>query len=214
MKKLLAMALAALLCPLAGAWQVEGGVGYSHTTPQPNGTWYQEGFPYKLDLNKASWYVGVKDKIDEDKVLHINYVSFGIIHADAIATTDDNYNATTHSCNGKCVAQSHFVGSGRSDGLKIAVEKLNGNWGFIGGGFLFKPRWHTTVYDWTLAYDMPPRTIEHSIKQNWTLRPMVGVAYHVDSWEVKLEHYFNKPYDSTNTGLTHGTTMLSLGYSF
>lgn len=216
MKFILSLILA--LCALsAHAVQFEAGLGVSHTQPQPNGTWYQEGFPYQLDLNHASWYIGVREKIDDRLSVHVDYVSFGIIHADAIATpVDANYNPATHSCVGGCVAESRFVGSGRSDGLKVAAQWAPNDNGFslIGGLFVFRPRWHTMVYNWTPSVDIPPRTIEHSIKQRWTVRPVIGVAYRKGGWELRLEQYFNKPFDSTDTGLTKGTTMLSVGYSF
>lgn len=214
---LFAVACAVVLCLPARAWNLEGGMGFSQTQRQPNGTWYQEGFPYALDLRKSSWFMGVREQITPTISAHVAYVSFGILHADAIATpVDANYNPATHSCIGPCVAQSRFVGSGRSDGLKIAAEwRPDGDgFGLIGGLFLFRPRWHTTVYNWTPAYDVPPRTIEHSIKQRWTIRPVIGVAYQNDNWTIRLEQYFNKPYDSTNTGIAKSTTMLSLGFSF
>lgn len=216
MKRLI-FAMLSALCINAGAVELEMGLGVSRTQPQPNGTWYQIGFPYTLDLTKTSWYIGVREQVTPDWSMHADYVSFGVLHADAIATTDADYNASTHACNATpCIAQSHFVGSGRSDGIKLAAQwKPEGQgFGLIGGLFLFKPRWHTTVYDWTISRDMVPSTIEHSIKQRWTARPVIGISYTADRWQLRVEQYFNKPYDSTNTGLARGTTMLSVGYSF
>lgn len=213
---------------LAHAWELEAGLGFSKTEKQPNGTWYQEGFPYTLDLKKKSFYIGARHQIRPDLSAHINYVHFGVLHADAIATTDDNYDPATHGCvGGKCVAQSHFVGSGLSDGIKFAAEwdPYENGFGLIGGLFLFHPRWCTTVYDWTLSTDMPPSTIQHCIKNRWTIRPVIGVAYRVKetgpgwmSWfkgaEFRLEKYYNAPYDSSNTGIGKSTIMLSVGFPF
>lgn len=207
----------ALCAMTAHAVEFEAGLGVAQTQRQDNGTWYQEGFPYSLDLTKKAFYLGVREQITPTVSAHVDYVNFGILHTDAIATTDDNYDPVAHGCKGTCVAQSHFVGSGRSDGLKVAAQWMPGGdkgFGLIGGVFLFKPSWKVTVYDWTLAYDMPPRTIQHSIQSRWTLRPVIGVSYRIDRFDLRLEHYFNKPYDSVNTGITKSTTMLSLGYSF
>jgi hypothetical protein len=148
-------------------------------------------------------------------------VNFGVLHVDAIATpVDSNYNpANKPPCNGPCIAESRFVSSGRNEGVKLAVnwspwsENQEG-FGAIAGVILFRQPWNTTVYDWKQSADTQGITIQNSIKKVWTLRPVIGVAYKKDQWEVRLEQYFNKPYSSVNTGITKSTTMLSVGYSF
>lgn len=210
-----ALLFVALLNDARAEPRIEAGVGMSRTNPQPNGTWYQEGFPYTLDLTKKSFYLGLREQITPTVSAHINYVNFGVLHADAMATpVDANYDPVSQSCIGPCVAQSHFVGSGRSDGVKFALQWNPNGFGLIGGLFVFKPRWQTTVYNWTWAADVPTRTIEHSIKSQWVVRPVIGVAYRKDAWEMRLEQYFNKPYSSTETGIARSTTMLTLGYTF
>lgn len=209
-----------LLCS-ANALEFEGGIGVANTQPQPNGTWYQEGFPYSMDLTKKAFYIGVKEKIAPNASVHLDYVNFGVLHVDAIATpVDSNYNpANRPPCNGPCIAESRFVSSGRSDAIKLAVnwspwsENQEG-FGVITGAILFNQGWGTTVYNWKQSKDSPGITIQNYISRRWTLRPVIGVAYKKDQWEVRLEQYFNKPYSSVNTGIAKSTTMLSVGYSF
>lgn len=216
-----AIACSLMLIGSANALEFEGGIGIAKTSPQPNGTWYQEGFPYTMDLTKKAFYIGVKHKVAPNASVHIDYVNFGVLHVDAIATpVDSNYNSLNKPpCNGPCVAESRFVSSGRNDGIKLAV-----NWspwsvnqegfGVISGVILSNQGWDTTVYNWKQSADSPGITIYNHIKREWVLRPMFGVAYKMDQWEVRLEKYFNKPYSSVNTGITKSTTMLSVGYSF
>jgi len=217
MKKPLALIAAALTALAANAVEFEAGLGISQTHKQPNGTWYQEGFPYSLDLRKKSFYLGVRHQLTPQFSIHADYVNFGVLHSDAIATPgDSNYDAVNHSCVGACVAQSRFVGSGRSDGLKVAANWMPrpDGFGVIAGAFLFKPSWAVTVYDWKQSADQPGQTIQHSIQSKWVLRPVVGINYRIDKVDIRLEHYFNKPYSSSETGITRSTTMLSVGGVF
>ena len=49
--------------------RAEVGIGETHFSSQTNGVWYQKGLPYQLNLNSASYNIGIVAKIsDVDKL--------------------------------------------------------------------------------------------------------------------------------------------------
>ena len=219
MKKFLLACLLAI-APVAYAEpRIEFGLGYAQGHKMPDNTWYQKGFPYSMDLRSASWSLGVTDDITPTLRYHVKYVAFGVAKTDALATpVDDNFLAgATPPCKGECVAVSRFVGSGRSDGIAAMLEKHTTGeieYGVSGGLFVFQPTWDVTVYNWKQRAEDPGITIQHSIKKNIVVRPVVGFNVRKGDWDFRVEHYFNKAFSSAETGVVKSTTNVSVVYRF
>jgi hypothetical protein len=221
MKKFLIAALAVLSFSAFAAPQIEVGLGFAAAQKEADGTWFQEKFPYQVDLRTKTWSIGVTDDINEDWRWHVAYVNLGKYSADAIATTDADYNPNkTPACNATpCVAQTRFVGNGTTNGLKATAEwhtKGDIQYGVSFGLFAFKPTWDEVLTDWTDSPTRPvvPGPLYHSIQSKWSVRPTFGVGIRKGDWEGRLDYYNTHTYSSQDVTIMKSVTTLSLIYRF
>jgi len=150
MKTILALVLA-FFTVSAQAADLELGIGYNQYKQQANGIWYQEGFPYNLDLQSVSWSVGVSDKCSGLPRIRAEYLNLGMARSTAYAVpTDANYNPDSpNHCNGECQPLALFVGKGKVTGIALTVApEINfGNVSlYVEGGFYFyRPTYRVVV---------------------------------------------------------------------
>jgi hypothetical protein len=221
MLKAVAVAIIALTSLSAQAVNFEIGGGLAIAQPMPNGTWYQEGLPYKLSLKTKQWFIGINGDINNNWRWHLDYVNLGTLKSDAIATTDADYNNSTHSCYANpCVAQTRFIGSGTTNGVKATAEyhitKNDIEYNISAGIFAFKPEWTEILYNWTDSPNRPavPGPLVHNIQTKMTYRPTIGAGIRYKNTEVRVDYYQNKSYSSAETGIAKGTTTISIVYHF
>lgn len=203
-------------------FRVEGGIGYDYGVVQGNGIWYQEGFPYTLNLNHPTWMVGITGKVNRYMDWHIDYQNLGISRSDSLDTPDDaNYNpANSPPCNGPCVAISNYVGSGSANGIKLLLDfhtletPHKPVFGVSVGPYIFKPIWRETVYNWKGAADQPGRTITWSTENKFLTGNVVGVFMRYDDLELRLERIVARCTPAGQECLWKSFTNLSVIYRF
>ena len=155
MKKVELAILAACFIGLsyeAKAVDLEVGVARTQYETLLNGIWYQEGFPYYLDLDTLGWSVGVSGKPSGWPRLRAEYLDLGMARADALAVGDPNYNPTQPNyCNGPCEIPARYVSKGKVRGiaLTMAPEFAFGGGAFYveGGLFVYKATYEIFVSD-------------------------------------------------------------------
>jgi len=218
MKHTVTMALAALLSPLAGAWELEVGVGPSFAHKAPNGTWWQAGkeFPYTMNLNNVAYKVGVKEKINDSFSLHVGYVSLGKYASSALACDrDDAYSpvllASLPGCN-----IARYIGSGFSRGIYGGVGYNLGNGFSIDSGILvFRPTFNVRVENWKASPSSPPTTIYATNPSRIRIGAVVGASYALpEGFSIELKEWFNKCLPSVDACVWDRTTTLMLVKEF
>lgn len=93
----------------------EVGVGVSYFEKQEDGNWYQEPFPYDLDMTSGSASIGAVFKISERDFVRLGYAYLGKVKSEAIATaSDENYAECKHDTS-QCWPLSHWYGKGYTE---------------------------------------------------------------------------------------------------
>lgn len=139
-------------------------LGLSHFSLAPNGTWYQEGFPYEVTQTVPSISVGI-----DTKYFELGYTYLGKVKSSAEATASDaDYNDGPPYW-----PLSHWNGSGDVSGLYAG--------GHVGpitvGAYVYKPTWKMDIPDWRHCAECQPQhlTVWHDPK--WEVTPYVKVQY-------------------------------------
>lgn len=178
--------LTLLLCSQAFAGEWETLLGVSRFTKQNDGVWYQEAFPYKIDLTAPSVGFRYTEDADRDGLgWTAGYVHLGRVtsHAKAVALDgrnpdDGGYNAATKGCNGKCWPLSTWNGTGDVQGFYLgAVKQLNPDWAVEGGVYLYRPTWVMDIPDWIPERDAAPRHLRVEHHAFWQPGPYVGLRW-------------------------------------
>lgn len=211
----------------AAAVDVEVGVGMSMYKPVGNMMWYQEGFPYKLDVRDVGAQVGITGNAWQSGRFGIDwgasYVYLGRAKSDAVATPmDENYSPQEKSCIGECVAMSRFVGSGNVQGVALTlmpyVEHNGWKFGVLAGPFFYVARWDVTVYNWIPGPGHEPRTITAHYRPRLNVGALVGAQVSRGNWTLRYQRFFDRPSGDDTPGnfkvLWKHTDMLSVHYRF
>jgi hypothetical protein len=212
----------------AGAVDFDIGVGYTHYGHQPNGVWYQEGFPYKYTLDTPSISLGVKGKIDDTWGWRAGYINLGRaeVHSQ-VQALDSVYSPTspTH-CNGPCWPLTQVNGSGVVQGLYATANPQFQYWGinWVGeaGLFMYRPSWVVDYPVWYTNPSGPPDTGHYERKLKWQTGVTLGIGFRFkDSFTLMLNRYTcdakaGAVDDTTQyPAIYHGgATVLSLRYDF
>jgi hypothetical protein len=108
----------------AGEFYLTGGVGQTRFEPTvPDGTWYQEAFPYQFTKQDLGWQIGAGYALTEAWAVEIKYLDFGTARLHGRWTTSDaNYNPIIHQPTG---AYMSWMGTGqdRVHGVSLAVRR-------------------------------------------------------------------------------------------
>lgn len=199
-------------------FRFEASIGRDVASTQGNGAWYQEGFPYTLDLKNTTWSVGITGKYNERVDWHIDYQNLGIFRSNAYATpVDSNYNPNNNPpCNGPCVAVSNFITNGSANGIKFLVdyhtlEKPNSPvFGLSAGPYVFRPVSGIEVRDWKQNIGDPGQTVYARNNGDLKLGAVFGGFVRYDDFEVRLEYILAKCTPSAQACLWKNITNLSL----
>lgn len=174
----------ALMFPfMASAVNLELSVGMNQYKLISDGTWYQEAFPYDLDLRSEAWAIGISHKFEKWPLLRAEYVSLGMARTEAWAVPSDlNYNPNTHACVGECLPLAKFYSKGDVKGIALSFAP---EWNvgpasvFIEGGlYIYQPTYQGSVYCCQGDVSMTgPYTVKHNSQTSYTYLFGVGVRY-------------------------------------
>lgn len=124
-KSVLGVALLASSCVCA-ANEFSVSLGYTKFSIQPNGFWYQEGYPYNLDTNSPSINIRYLFNDDSDKWQYgLQYTFIGKAKTWAMAVpSDSNYDYKNHTCFSPCLDLAEFKTRSTMQGIS-AIAKRN-----------------------------------------------------------------------------------------
>lgn len=209
-----------LYLPLsAHAWDFEIGAGVARYTPMRDGIWYQEGFPHKLQLTAPALQIGVAGNLLPHLDWHADYVYLGQVRSDAIATTDENYNLTTKSCNGTCTNRDRLIGYGSVHGIKLSLEPYfiwrGIRFAIEGGIFAFKPFYHVTGTTNPVENNYQPMAmgdVTHRSKIQFS--PMLGASIGYKNAELSYQYFNTRAWGDQWDTVYNRTHVLQIRYRF
>lgn len=124
MIRLVLTTILALLATTAQAsdFYLNLGVGVSQfqRTTQ-NGTWFQEGQPYSMQLTDLAGKLGLGYKLNPDWAVEVNGLSFGRVTSAGLAVPDEHYEPMAHKPKYGAPAPNHFDARQRSFGGEVVV---------------------------------------------------------------------------------------------
>lgn len=189
----MAVAGLALLAGAAHAASLEVGTGLSIFTRPANGTWYQEGNPYRLDLKDASLKLGITAKPASWR-WHAGIEWLGRYGMDAMNKSSDY--AYFHN---RDWPLSRWVGHGHAHGVYLTAGPEYQRRGFvvhpIVGVYAYLMTWSVTVTDWSGCANggpdgpdcfpgpqQPPQHVHSTVQTR--LSPILGVSLVKDKWSM------------------------------
>ena len=174
----------------AKAMEMELGIGQTHFSHTPNGTWWQQGFPYKLDMSHLADSIGMTGRINSWLRWHTDYESLGRASENSWDTPSDaNYSITTpNHCNGTCLPLANYVGSGSIRGIALTLApeyRIADDLRFFvnAGPFLYRSSWNEQVYNWfgTTVY------LNH--KTRWEIGEKIGLGIRNHRFGIEYDWY-------------------------
>lgn len=157
--------------------------GWSKLGKGPNGTWYQEPFPHKIELQSPSMSFGIIYNKDEDSYWRSGYTYLGRGRSAAVATaSDDNYapDKPPTYCNGPCWDMSHWYGRGVVQGLYTGYVKYTRVYGVKVegevGAFVYAATWTQTIPDWKRCEACAPEYLQVKHKTMPYATPYVAIG--------------------------------------
>lgn len=169
----------------------EVGVGMSYFEKQEDGNWYQEPFPYDLDMTSISGSIGAVFKISERDFVRLGFNYLGKVQSEAIATaSDENYAECKHDTS-KCWPLSHWYGKGHTKQFYLTYDRYYRLLGVVvvveGGVVMNKVDWQVEVPDWLPTRDATPIPIVAKHKAIWQPSGTLGVGVQLnDRYRVML----------------------------
>jgi hypothetical protein len=155
-----------------------------------NGVWYQEGYPYRLDLCSTSWEVGV-----EKEGWSFGYSRLLQTSSDAYAlTADEYYDVAQKKCRKHCDRTGYFHTSGKVDGLYLRREWVYHNIVFMLGGYVFIPQ-HTVRISEFYGTNPDGSKYEHPVsatyenKTEYKFSPSFGVGYRYENLTFMVDYH-------------------------
>lgn len=217
--KYLILAVALLVTKECVASEKEVSIGYTSFGKQPNGFWYQKGFPYKLDLYSPSFSASYYTGDDHSKFQYgVSYTYLGKAHTTAMAVpNDDNYDPVHHTCFTPCWDLSKFDTVSSSQGISFIVRKNISLSLFVESGVMWQ--WTTNdvkVYGWQSEYGGEKKDIEAHHKPKLIPLPQGSVGYRIDdNWIAKLSVYGVKSSEGEYPAVIRGASFnIALTYVF
>lgn len=217
MKKLIlaAMLAASAVSAHATSWfQFEAGAGWAYVETYPDGTWYQQGLPHKLDMTPPVLTLGVTGPLYQAENwgvdYHVDLVYVSRISAWSLAVADSDYNPATHTVTNLRNVSS-FSGSGNELGISATVEPyyVYDGWkfGVQGGLYAYRQTWTEAVFGPNGAVQ-----VQHSpsVQVTWT----AGVSVGKGPWSVNYQYLPDKAPWNPYPGIAEKTHMVTVKYVF
>lgn len=182
------------LIPTIAFAEVELGTGLTHFTRAENGIWYQEGFPYRLQMDSPSLSVGVRHKIADNLVIidRINlrggYEFLGRVKSTAVATASDEDYATCSHDTSTCWPTSHWYGVGDVQGLYLTLQpEIDiGDYSLFAeaGVSFYRSSWRVDIPDWRPTREGPERYLTATHQTRWERTNILGVGIRRGAWSL------------------------------
>lgn len=136
------------------------GVSQFQRTTQ-NGTWFQEGQPYSMQLTDLAGKLGVGYKLNPDWAVEVNGLSFGQAKSAGLAVPDEYYMPEKHAPKHGAPKPNHFDARQRSFGGEVVVLRS-----FTLGEF----RPFLKAGGWATYNDMPYSIIDRPSGDSFEMR--------------------------------------------
>lgn len=177
-KSLLGAVLLASSCvSVAGEYSVS--LGYTKFSIQPNGFWYQEGYPYKLDIKTPSINLRYLTEDSSNSWQYgLQYTYIGKAKTWAMAVpSDSNYDYTNHSCYSPCLDLAEFKTRSTMQGIALLAIKNFNKYYIVSGVML---GYSTNVVDikgWsdTVGGEKKDLHLVNDTEVNYL--PLLGIGY-------------------------------------
>lgn len=182
--KLTALAAYMAVIP-AHAVDLEMGFGETHYIKQTDGVWYQDAFPYTMDLNDQSLSIGMSWKPSTIRY-RAEFLALGKHYVNALATSDGTYNPyfVTH-CGDACGLVA-LQGRGSVSGLLLSASRnVHGPLYVEAGIYANIKKWKITVtqLDGTFPREMQR---EHQID----FGPVVGLGLRYNGIDAGVQYIY------------------------
>ena len=211
---------------MSHAADFEAGIGFTQFKRSQNGTWYQEAFPYDLDLNSVGWSIGVSHKFTGWPRVRAEFIDLGDASAWALAVPNDyNYHTSDNSCNVKCLPLATYKSSGdvRGVALSVAPEYKFGAYTTYAeiGLYFFKPRYKAVVTG--IIYgsstgdypeDTPVRTAYIKHDANIEITYLVGAGIRHGNIDVGIRYYPVEAPNDDVPAVYRGATTVTMRLAF
>lgn len=181
--KALTLACAVAISATAHATDFYIGTGATQYAKPANGVYYQNGYPYKLELNATPTILGVAFQHGAIRY-RVELNQLGQAHTMAMAESDGVYSGYAKA--GATLVK--LQGNGNVSGLLVSASKETtlGPGKFYGeaGLFAYRQNWKVSFYDSTGNYF---GTASHTTQ--FDFRPFVGVGYRLGNVGISLRHF-------------------------
>jgi hypothetical protein len=169
----------------------EVGVGVTYFEKQDDGNWYQESFPYNLDMTSISGSIGFAFRISERDFVRLGFNYLGKVESEALATASDENYAECKNETSKCWPLSHWYGRGHTKQIYLTYDRSYRLLGVVvvveAGAVLNKVDWQVDIPDWIPARDATPRYIVAKHEATWQPSASLGVGVQLnDRYRVML----------------------------
>jgi hypothetical protein len=191
--------------------------GVTEYTKTGNGTWYQEGFPYQMQLTQGS--VGVGGVLDLNEKTHLRFgvQDMGLNFSVAAEATpsDANYAACKNNMS-QCWPAAHWYGTGAEFNAYLALERdiptKAGTFVVEGGPTANTYIYNENIPDWYGSPGAQRHDVQvgHSIFHGVFPGLMVGIGYKINDKTTIMatyQKYFPTP---QNVPPAWGTTMYNV----
>ena len=217
-KKIIVLMMASIPCQ-AMAIDYELSAGQTFFKQTINGTWYQNAFPYTVDLKSVNWSTGLSHKFSDYPRIRAEFVNLGIASADALAVPiDAYYNTNTNQCVGECLPLARFVSKGgvRGVALTIAPEKRFGDFSvFIEGGiYIFRPTYSAVVTNVRWTHEADPITVYTKHNTTTQISYVMGLGVRYKQVEFVARYYDVEASDDNVPAVYIGATTVSVRFKF
>jgi len=194
-------------------------LGQTQYKQSNNGTWFQEAFPYTVDLNSINWSAGVSHKFDSVPRVRAEFVNLGKASADAWAVPiDAYYNTNSNECVGRCLPLARFQSSGSVKGiaLTIAPEMKFGDFSvFVEGGiYIFRPTYSAVVTNVRWTYEAEPITVYTKHNTTTQMTYVMGLVVRYKQVEFVARYYDVEAADDDVPAVYLGAYSASVRFRF
>ena len=174
----------------ADAVDIELGFGQTRYVEQPNGIWYQEGFPYQLELTTVSNSIGISAERNGIRY-RLEYLDLGPVSSNAVATSDVKY--TQHyvqTCGDNCDLLK-FAGIGEVAGIVLSASRPVRVFDLPlyveAGVFFYEPKWNVQVYTLDEAPELVA-DVRHEPKME--VGPVIGFGVRYSGVDIGVRYIY------------------------
>lgn len=164
--------------------RLELNVGGENFGTTPNGTWYQETFPYELHMQSATEGIGLDYAVSDTRQIRIGYQYLGNVTSEALATASDENYEVCRNDHSQCWPLSHWYGKGNVQEVYITLDQdfqVHGMTFILEvGGAITHPTWHEDIPDWIGSPTDTPHDVNVTHNPNsYRTTPIFGIGWKI-----------------------------------